>query len=304
MLLEIHTVFDSALLTVRHAVARPSASPLGKLEHAADDLLLLPIAGLFARHDSPGRHVIANPNHGLLFHRDQPYRISFPDGVGDESLVLGCSPAAWAALLAETVGVDGLHSPRLDRHCLLPAGALLDRQRLRRHLIEGSEPLAIEESGLAILAAALRAARNDGRMPQRAGHAATAGRRRQLVETVKELISLQPMRPWTLAALAHHAHSSPYHLARVFRQEVGVALHHYLLRTRLGHALGRIGARDTSLTDIALDAGFANHSHFTTSFRTLFGLTPSQWRARAGIVEPQRQHAHRQNSRLLASETP
>lgn len=297
MLLDIDTVFDSALLTVRHAVARPSAHPLGKLEHAAADLLLLPIAGLFARHDGPGHHVIANPSHALLFYRDQPYRISFPDDVGDESLVFGCAPATWATLLAETAGVDNLRSPRLARHCLLPAASVLDRQRLRRHLAQGGEPLAIEEIGMALLAAALRAACNDGRTAQRATRALTLGRRRQLVETVKELISLHPMRPWTLAALAHHANTSPYHLTRVFRQEVGVALHHYLLRTRLGHALARIDASDAPLTDIALDAGFANHSHFTSSFRTLFGITPSQWRARAGMTEARQ----RQDDMVLAS---
>ena len=41
--------------------------------------------------------------------------------------------------------------------------------------------------------------------------------------------------------------------------------------------------RDTSrdLSTIALDLGFADHSHFTMAFRRRFGVTPSGWRGRA-----------------------
>ena len=35
---------------------------------------------------------------------------------------------------------------------------------------------------------------------------------------------------------------------------------------------------DTNLTAIALETGFASHSHFTARFRALFGLTPIELR--------------------------
>ncbi|HAT33247.1 MAG TPA: hypothetical protein DCW29_21080, partial [Janthinobacterium sp.] len=72
--------------------------------------------------------------------------------------------------------------------------------------------------------------------------------------------------------------------------EVGVPVHQYLIRTRLGMALEALRAMDstanlktnliTNLTKIALETGFANHSHFTSSFRSLFGITPTQLRGR------------------------
>jgi len=39
---------------------------------------------------------------------------------------------------------------------------------------------------------------------------------------------------------------------------------------------------DADITTIALDAGFASHSHFTLHFRTLFGVTPVALRRGAG----------------------
>jgi AraC-like DNA-binding protein len=38
---------------------------------------------------------------------------------------------------------------------------------------------------------------------------------------------------------------------------------------------------DAGLTEIALDAGFASHSHFTARFRAFFGHTPQQLRREA-----------------------
>jgi AraC family transcriptional regulator len=285
MLLTLTTVFNSELVCVRHAVARPSADPCSEVERGAAELLLMPITGLFAKHDGPKQHFIANSNHALLLGLGGPYRISFPDGKGDESLVVQFSKGALASLLAETVGVEDLSSPRLNAHCLLAPATVLDRNVLQRHLAQGAaDPLAVEELCVAILSGSLHAAYRDLRGPQRARHCLTMLRRRQQVEQVKELISLYPTREWTLDTLARHANTSPYHLTRVFREEVGVPVHQYLIRTRLGMALEALRATDLSvnstlnLTKIALETGFANHSHFTSSFRSLFGVTPSQWR--------------------------
>ena len=291
MLLTLTTVFNSELVSVRHAVARPSANPCSEVERGGTELLLMPITGLFAKHDGPKQYFIANPNHALLLALGDPYRISFPDGKGDESLILEFSKPALASLLAETVGVEDLSSPRLNAHCLLSPATVLNRNLLQRHLAQGvADPLAIEELCVAILSGTLHAAYRNQRGQQRARHCLTMPRRRQQVETVKELLFLYPTQEWTLAILARHANTSPYHLTRVFREEVGVPVHQYLIRTRLGMALEALRAMDstanlktnliTNLTKIALETGFANHSHFTSSFRSLFGITPTQLRGR------------------------
>lgn len=277
--LQLQTLFASELLSIRHGAARPAPTQGDDIECESADLVLLPIAGVFAKHDGPKQHVIANPNHALFLGCGKPYRITFPDGIGDESLVLDFSQAALARLLAETVGVQSLYSPALHTHCLLSAAAVLNREQLWRRLAHGAaNPLAIEEICVSMLAAAVQAACKDNRQKERARHVFTQARRRQQVEIVKELISLFPTREWTLGELAREAGLSPFHLARVFREEVGVPVHRYLIRTRLGKALQAMRSADADLTGIAQDAGFANHSHFTLQFRSLFGVTPSQLR--------------------------
>ncbi|APV49103.1 hypothetical protein BWI17_05065 [Betaproteobacteria bacterium GR16-43] len=71
---------------------------------------------------------------------------------------------------------------------------------------------------------------------------------------------------------------SPYHLAHVFRREVGTSVYAYVLRLRLAQALTAVIDSDADITTIALDAGFASHSHFTRHFRTFFGTPPAELR--------------------------
>jgi AraC-like DNA-binding protein len=281
MSLDLRELFDSELLKIRHAVARPSQSKGDDIPRGTADLMLMPIAGVFAKHESSKRHVIANSNHALFFGYGKHYRISFPGNIGDESLVFAFSQSALAELLAQTVGAERLYSPRIDTHCLLAPDTVLQRELLWHHLRSGTiDRLAIEELGVSMLAASLLAACKDRRSKDRARHSFTVARRRQKIELVKELISLHPEQEWALGDLARQAGISPYHLVRVFREEVGVPVHRYLVRTRLGKGLESMRVPDAGLTDIALEAGFANHSHFTSRFRSVFGTTPSQFRKR------------------------
>jgi transcriptional regulator GlxA family with amidase domain len=101
-----------------------------------------------------------------------------------------------------------------------------------------------------------------------------------------EAVSADPQRKWTLGHLAALACLSPGHLAHVFRAEMGMPVYGFVLRCRLARALDAVLDSDSGLTTIALDAGFASHSHFTAKFRALFGHTPQQLRAgvRGGAV--------------------
>jgi AraC-like DNA-binding protein len=75
--------------------------------------------------------------------------------------------------------------------------------------------------------------------------------------------------------LACALHASPFHLARVFRAETGFSLEGYPRALRLKAALERLPESGDSLTALALELGFASHSHFTETFRREFGVAPS-----------------------------
>jgi AraC-like DNA-binding protein len=84
----------------------------------------------------------------------------------------------------------------------------------------------------------------------------------------------------TICDVASAAGSSPHHLCRIFRRATGESLHRYQLSLRLRAALARIAAGEGDLTAVALDFGFADHSHFTNAFRGAFGVPPSRLRER------------------------
>jgi len=60
---------------------------------------------------------------------------------------------------------------------------------------------------------------------------------------------------------------------------VGESPKQYTLRLRLEQAATRLAARDASVLEVALDAGFKSHEVFTRAFSRYFGLTPTAYRA-------------------------
>jgi AraC-like DNA-binding protein len=95
---------------------------------------------------------------------------------------------------------------------------------------------------------------------------------------VKEAVALAPSHRWNVAKLAEIANFSPFHLCHVFRDTVGTSIYDYVLHERLAHTLDAVLDCGDDLTAIALDAGFASHSHFTARFRSFFGCSPTALR--------------------------
>ena len=100
-----------------------------------------------------------------------------------------------------------------------------------------------------------------------------------MVEATKETLASRPDARVSLSELAQAVECSPFHLSRIFREHVGLPVYQYLLRLRLAIALDRIVEDGANLSGLAFDLGFSSHSHLTTSFRRLFGVTPSTLRA-------------------------
>jgi AraC family transcriptional regulator len=82
----------------------------------------------------------------------------------------------------------------------------------------------------------------------------------------------------TLEEIARGAGVHPVHLASAFRDRYGCTVGDFVRRLRIEHACREIARSDTPLIEIALDAGFANQSHFTRVFKQMIGLTPARYR--------------------------
>jgi AraC family transcriptional regulator len=263
------TLFENETLQIGLFEARPVSDACGDVEQQSLNAVVLPFCGVFSKYDAPGRYVIGSPSHAVFFAADAPYRIGFPGGIGDRSLTLRFS----GSLAPEQL--DASNGDRLASYGLLPANAIMLRNLLWRRL-EGHEidEFEIETLGLDLLDRSLRSMRT-GRLGLR--HSALV-RRMRAVERVKEAIALAPADNWSVARLAKVANMSHYHLCHVFRQMVGTSVYDYVVRERLAHTLGAVLDCGDDLTTIALDAGFASHSHFTARFRSFFGCTPAALR--------------------------
>ena len=70
----------------------------------------------------------------------------------------------------------------------------------------------------------------------------------------------------------------PDRLGEVFRAALGVSPYRYVLQRRVERAKTLLGGRSSSITEIAVSLGFADHAHFSATFRRVTGVTPSHFR--------------------------
>jgi AraC-like DNA-binding protein len=77
-----------------------------------------------------------------------------------------------------------------------------------------------------------------------------------------------------LTDLAERAGLSTSRFLHLFKAETGVPLRRYRIWNRMGAAV-RACSEGASLTEAAHAAGFASSAHFSTAFRDMFGMMPS-----------------------------
>ena len=264
------TLFESEPLQIGLFEAHPVSDACGEVERQSSNVVVLPFSGVFSKHDAPGRHVIGTPSHAVFVAANTPYRIGFPGGIGDRAITFRFGEALAPDQLDARRGGETLAS-----RGLLPANAMMLRNLLWTRLEKGeADQFEIEALGLDLLNMSLRSICTSNPPLRRS----TLVRRIRALERVKEAVAVAPADKWNVAKLAKVANLSPFHLCHVFRQMAGTSIYDYVLRERLAQTLDAVLDRGNDLTAIALDAGFASHSHFTARFRRFFGCTPAALR--------------------------
>jgi AraC-like DNA-binding protein len=95
----------------------------------------------------------------------------------------------------------------------------------------------------------------------------------------KDLADARYNEPLDVADLARAAGLSPAHFSRQFRRTFGESPHVYLLTRRLERAASLLRSTDRSVADICFLVGMQSVGSFTTSFRRMFRMTPTAYRA-------------------------
>ncbi len=79
-----------------------------------------------------------------------------------------------------------------------------------------------------------------------------------------------------LVELAAIAQLSPYHFLRLFKQQMEITPHQYILQRRIETAKYLLQHSNLSLAEIAIRVGFCDQSHLTRCFKRVVGITPKQ----------------------------
>lgn len=277
---QIRTLFKSNLFQVLDYRCSGQRQP--REEWPAAHEIILPRSGTYVRRDAFGQ-VVADPNQILFSNRNQPYEISHPVKREDRSTVILLSSDTLLEIARDfdasvldrperpfpRAGIASASQLHLSHYWLLPLG----------RPEPFNESLAVEEAMLALLGEILaelfatEPARSTRSLP------GTVREHIDLVYRVKLLLDARFQERLLLDEIAAAVYTSPFHISRVFKRQTGLTIHLYQQRLRLLHAAERMLENPAENLDrIALDLGFANHSHFSTAFVKTFNLSPSDFR--------------------------
>jgi len=110
-----------------------------------------------------------------------------------------------------------------------------------------------------------------------------------------------------LATLARECGLSVSHFARSFRQSFGTSAHRYLMRQRVEKSKELLTRSHRPLSEVALDAGFADQAAFSRTFKAMVGSSPGQWRRQAehlgGLAVPPESRSTR-STKLISWRLP
>jgi AraC family transcriptional regulator len=137
------------------------------------------------------------------------------------------------------------------------------------------DPLYFETLGTLLIHELVRLSRGVGRIqPQVRGGLAPWQQRIAIAHIEEHLDEQIPLA--TLARLVRL--NSPQYFCRLFKQSLGMPPHRYQTNCRMEHAKLLLARPTISVTDIGLTVGFGSSNAFTTAFRKVTGLTPTDYR--------------------------
>jgi AraC family transcriptional regulator len=266
-------VFSSGLVKIgrwRLPAAHPHFTDSGPTRHY---LFVFPRTSTWIQH-AGGRAFVGDPNIVTYYNVGQEYRRRAITPAGDWCDYYAVDPrllrdvvSAWDPAAADEpdriLRFD--HGPS-DAHAYLAQRAVYSYVRADA----APDPLLVEESLVNVLTRVIGLAYQ--------ARPSQSARQVDVVERAREVIARRFADRLTLTDLARETGASMFHLCRLFRAGTGRTLHAYLNQRRLRAALAPVLDSRLDLSQVALALGYSTHSHFTSAFRTEYGITPSRLR--------------------------
>lgn len=134
---------------------------------------------------------------------------------------------------------------------------------------EGAEPFRQLADGLGGLTALIRGKRR--------------GNAKDPVEEVKLYIERNLSKELTLEEVADRLGLNPSYFSQLFKQMTDETFVQYRIKRRMEKAKKLLAIPHYKITDISHEVGYADHPHFTKTFKRTTGYTPSEYRDMLGI---------------------
>jgi AraC family transcriptional regulator len=197
----------------------------------------------------------------LFYPPDTPHGEDHP--TGSRHLVVEVGQPTWSraneacSIAKEPLELRSLHGRAIARR-------LIGELRRKDDLTQ----LEIEALVLELLVETARGSRRwDGPVPR-------------CVQVAEDFIRNNLFGPVTLAAIADSAQVHPVYLSRAFRKHQGATVGEFIRRLRVEAAQRLLVSTESSLAAIASECGFADQSHLFRVFRSIVGISPSEYRRR------------------------
>ena len=232
--------------------------------HSAEYQFVFPFAGAFEWHVGVNT-VLMDVTRVLFVVAGEDYTDRHVADGGHDSIIV--TPRL--SMLQELCGhVTPSRHPAFQRI----AKPTTPRMNLRIHRLahlgaSGQDLLASDELTIALLREALAPTR---------GMAFTSPR--PVVDRAKQFLHTFLCKSVSLDEIAQAVQVSGAYLTDAFTRSEGMSLCRYRMRLRLNRALVELPGCE-GITGLALNLGFSSHAHFSSAFKSLFGVSPSAFRA-------------------------